>query len=172
MRDPQGVQYVIWQNRAVRFYRASRRLVFDRLFGPAAFTAYQALETLVKATLVYWDKTFVPEKAGHRLAGMLRAIENKVPSGRVDVVPRYFFADDLFRVVSRYPSSGLWIAIPPTFLDDLDSAVVGLVELVPFQFNSELSRILRGPRGTLRWIVTHRNTQSRRLQKHVLGRNG
>ena len=88
--------YVIWQNRAFRFYLGARLLFRHQQQAAAAYCAFQCLETLLKATLVYWDKSFAPTLAGHGLAPMLRAIRNKVPGAPKVSVPQYFVAGRRF----------------------------------------------------------------------------
>ncbi|HKJ92673.1 MAG TPA: hypothetical protein VJ957_05865, partial [Longimicrobiales bacterium] len=71
---PREENYVIWQNRAFRFYLAARLCQRNALFAPASFCGYQALESLLKATLVYWDRSFNPQGAGHGMAKLLRTL--------------------------------------------------------------------------------------------------
>ena len=149
MPSSSEVRYVAWQNRACRFYLAARVLHNQQLFAPAAFCATQALELLLKATLVYWDKSFRPEPTGHAIAKLLRSVRNKVPRGETFEAPRYFFEEQRYHATSRYPSGTKGIVVPATFLVDLDEMITTLVALVPFQHNTELKRALSGrdPRG-------------------------
>ena len=71
--------------------------------------------------------------------------ENTNIPGREDfIIPEYFIKNSHeYQTVSRYPepnSNGYWI--PGTLLFDLDRLFTELVEMVPFQFNSELYRTL------------------------------
>lgn len=71
------VEYVRWQNRATRFYVGARLLYSNDMFAPAAYCASQAIELLLKATLVFWDRSFNPEAAGHAMAKLVRSVRNK-----------------------------------------------------------------------------------------------
>src|SRR3990172_4939331 len=82
-------QYIIWQNRAYTYYIAARLLNMKRLYGPATFCAYQALELILKATLIFWDKSFIPDIAGHKFIKMIKAMKNKVPNGKSINIPEY-----------------------------------------------------------------------------------
>ena len=84
---PREVQYVIWQNRATRFYAAARLCYHARLFAPAAYSAAIALELLLKATLYYHDKSFVLKDAGHKFAKLTRMVSNKVPGAKSVEIP-------------------------------------------------------------------------------------
>lgn len=136
--------YVIWQNRAVRFYLAARLLALNELWSASAFCAQQALEDLLKATLIFHDKSFVPKRAGHKFTKMLRTLKNKVPNSQSVDVPQYFYYDNRFLSVTRYPAEEKLVGIPSSYLDDLDKTFVDLLVLVDFQFNTELKIILRG----------------------------
>ncbi|HLG43661.1 MAG TPA: HEPN domain-containing protein, partial [Nitrospirales bacterium] len=136
--------YIRWQNRAFRFYLASRVLAHNGLPGPMAFCAQQAIELLLKATLVYWDRSFQPTVAGHKFRTMIRTVGNKVPNGKGVLIPAYFFEDQRFLRVTRYPSPGRGVPIPHTLIVDLDRAFADFVALVPFQFNSDLIAAVKG----------------------------
>lgn len=136
--------YVEWQNRAVRFYLAARLLALNELWSPTAFCAQQALEDLLKATLIFHDKSFSPERAGHRFTKMLRTLKNKVPNSESVDVPQYFYRDNRIQLVTRYPVRGQMVGIPSSLLDDLDKSFADLLVLVDFQFNTELKGILSG----------------------------
>jgi len=142
--SPREISYVEWQNRATRFYLAARRLHSSDLHAPAAYCASIALELLLKATLVYWDKSFAPQATGHDMAKLGRILSNKVPNGAGFTVPEYFYTEQRYLVVSRYPNSGKGLGIPATFVYDLDWTFCCLVRLVPFQHNTELKRVLAG----------------------------
>jgi len=158
--------YIIWQNRAFRFYIASRLLANKELYGPGAFCGNQAIELLMKATLIFWDKSFIPEDASHKFKKMLYSIGNKAPIGKKLSVPEYLFADQRYQSVARYPSSSRkGIVIPSTFVEDLDSVFTDLVALVPFQFNSELLHALSGKEYKKLLTLRRGNKQMRRLRK-------
>ena len=160
-------QYVIWQNRATRFYIAARSLHHAGYHAPAAFCAVQALETLLKATLIYWVRGFSPVDVRHRLAAMCRMLRHRVPAAKGYGIPEYFYHEQRYYSVSRYPAKGKGLGIPASFINDLDAAFVPLVLFVPFQFNTELRRALQGkPRRAL-LDVRRGNKQLRALRKHL-----
>src|SRR3989454_6572495 len=165
-------EYVIWQNRAFRFYLAARVLYKARSFAPAAVWANQAVELLLKATLIYHDRSFKPEAARHRIAPMLRAISNKVRPKPSVSLPGYFYEDKRYQSVSRYPSGGRGLVIPASFLVDLDRSFRELIELVPFQHNTELRRHLAASNRSLRLQLTARNTQAAALRRFLRVRRG
>ena len=160
-------KYIIWQNRAYTFYLAARLLNMKGIYGPATFCAIQTIELLLKATLIYWDKSFKPEIAGHKISKMIKTIKNKVPNGKViDIVP-YFYSDKRYQSVSRYPAVGKGIGIPGTFINDLDNVFLKLVILVPFQFNSRLSQALQGYNKAELDILRKANNSMRALRRHI-----
>jgi hypothetical protein len=131
-----------------------------------AFCAQQAIELLLKATLVYWDKGFRPTVAGHKFQRMIGALGNKVPNGRMIHVPAYFYEDQRFLSVTRYPSSGKGVPIPHTLMVDLDRVFADLVALVPFQVgHSDLAVALRGVDRRALLSLRRRNLQMRRLRR-------
>lgn len=158
------LQYIIWQNRSVRFYLAARLLYLYEQFSVAAFCSNQALESLVKGTLVYWDTSFKPEDANHRMKAMLNTVQNKVQDGSTFEIPSYFYTEKRYQSVSRYPSNGKGLGIPASFLDDIDTAFLNLVCLVPYQFNSELVHILGGSRNKDLNILRRKNKSIRKLR--------
>lgn len=163
------INYVVWQNRASGFYLAARLLHKHGVWAPAAFSATQAIELMLKATLVYWDKSFQPESAGHAIAKLVRSIKNKVPNAQKFEVPGYFSHEARYHTVSRYPSaSKKGLLIPASMLYDLDSTILTLVSFVPFQHNTELKHILAGHDKKGLAILRHRNASIRSLRK-VLG---
>src|SRR2546422_11755299 len=74
---------------------------FRSALTPAALCANQAVELLLKATLIYHDRSFKPEAARHRIAPMLRAISNKVRPKPSVSLPGYFYEDKRYQSVSR-----------------------------------------------------------------------
>ena len=159
------INYVIWQNRASRFYLAARLLHRHELAAPAAFSATQALELLLKATLVYWDEAFDPKVIGHAIAKLVRAVRNKVPCARSFDLPRYFFHEQRYDTVTRYPAGDKGLLIPASLLTDLDAAFVALVGFVPFQHNTELKRALGGRDARALRILGRSNRNIRTLRK-------
>ena len=159
-------QYIIWQNRAFSYYVAARLLNVKQIYGPASFCGHQAIEAILKATLIYWDQSFSPNVARHKMAKMINAMKNKVPSGKTVDIPEYFFADQRYLSVSRYPTRGKGVGIPGTFINDLDDAFVKLVTLVPFQFNSKLLHTLQGDDLAYLNILRRANKSMRLLRRH------
>ncbi len=162
------LNYVRWQNRATRFYLAARLLYRHKQYAPAAFCGSQSIEIMMKASLVYWDRSFKPEDANHSLPKLGRMIGNKVPGGKGFVYPQYFSADARYHSVTRYPRSTFdFVMLPGQFLTDLDATHVGLVALVPFQFNTDLSRALSGRNRTDLGILRHRNRSIREFRRQL-----
>ena len=160
--------YIIWQNRAFRFYLGARLLYLNEQYAPAAYCANQALELLLKATLVYWEKGFDPVIAGHKVAKMLRAISNKVPNGESFSCPEYLWTDGRYLSTTRYPSqSGRGFGVPGSFLEDIDKTFNDLVLLTPFQWNSNLKQALRGRNRKNLLILRRRNNYMRNLRNNL-----
>lgn len=164
------IDYVVWQNRATRFYLASRLCYIRQLHAPAAYCGVIALELVLKATLVYHDKSFTSTHFRHSIAKLTRALRNKVPLGRTVELPAYFWHEDRYLTVTRYPTKGRGVVVPATFLTDLDAAFAALLKLTPFQHNTELKRILTRRRGTERTAITRSNAQIRSLRKFLNAR--
>jgi len=164
MIEHNETNYIIWQNRAFRFYLGARLLSFNEQHSPAAFCSTQALESLMKGTLVYWDRSFNPEEAGHKMTGMIKTIKNKVKDAHSFQCPEYFYLNKRFQSVSRYPANGKGLGIPATLLNDLDLVFYNLVKLVPFQFNSELKRALSGKYKKNLNILRKNNLQIKNLR--------
>jgi HEPN domain-containing protein len=161
------INYIVWQNRAFRFYLGSRLLYQKSLYSPAAFCSIQAIEALMKGTLVYWDKSFDPVAANHKIAGMIKSIKNKAKDAKSFHCPEYFYNENRYQSVSRYPANGKGLGIQASFLVDLDNAFYYLVSLVPFQFNSELKRVLSGKNKSELLILRRNNAQIRNLRKYL-----
>jgi HEPN domain-containing protein len=163
--------YLIWQNRSLRFYLGSRLCYLNGLASPAAFCAQQALELLLKATLIYSDRSFDPDTARHRFPAMLRTLENKVRGSHAVKIPEYFYSDRRYQSVSRYPTNdGKGVLIPATFLDDLDQAFCDLIALIPFHFNTQLVCVIDGRGLNARkslLILRRRNRQIRKLRRFL-----
>ena len=156
------IEYVAWENHAYRFYIGARLLYLNKVLSPAAFCAQQALELILKATLLYWDKGFNPKSIGHRGTSLLRATRNKVLRARSLTIEPYFFAGQRYQSHTRYPQGG--ILIPGKFLDDLDEAFYSTLSLVPFQFNSQLVNTLRRETKPELLILRRRNKRMRSLR--------
>jgi len=160
-------EYIRWQNRALRFYLGARLCFLYDLCSAAAFCAQQSLESLLKGTLVYWDQSCDPKLANHKSAKMLRTLRNKAKGATGQEIPEYFYAAGRYQTASRYPTSAPGIAIPKTFLADLDKAFSDLVQLVPFQFNSELWRLLASEDSRERRVLTDSNHQVGELARFL-----
>ena len=159
--------YVIWQNRAFRFYLAARLLWLNAQYSTAAFCGYQAIETLMKATLLYWDKSFDPEMTGHKLAGMIRTIRNKVKGAKQFECPKYLHFEKHYQAVSRYPANRKGFGVPASFLNDLDRVFRVLVEYVSFQHNSSLVNALKGKNRKELQILRRANGEIRQLRRSL-----
>ena len=137
------VNYVIWQNRAFEFYVGARSLYSQQIIGPTVYCAVISIELLLKATLIFFDRSFVPNDAGHNIDKMQRILQNKGPRGVLIEIPQYFLHEDRYLSLSRYPrDNGSGIGVPSSFLEDLDSVFADLVCLVPFQYNTMLRRTI------------------------------
>ena len=159
--------YVIWQNRAVRFYAAARLCYLNGLYAPAAYCAAITLELLMKATLIYHHKSFSPKEAGHALAALGRTIRNRVPSLRSFALPHYFVHEKRYLEVARYPRDGAGVYLPASFLHDLDDAFLKLLRATPFQHNTELKRILRDERSSEGKAITRSNREARSIRSFL-----
>lgn len=161
------IAYIVWQNRATRFYLAARTLYDRQLFSPSAYCTHQAVELIMKATLVYWDRSFKPLDVGHNLTKMVRMIRNKARGARQFSIPAYLSHEARFLRVTRYPTNGQGVLVPSHMISDLDQLVVELVSLVPFQFNSELRRAASGSDRPALLLLRKRNAELRRLRRHL-----
>ena len=156
--------YVVWQNRAFRFYVGARVLYGSKLYAPAAYTAAMAIELILKATLVYWDRTFVPTEGGHGVAKLTRMVKNKARGKPSIEVPTYFYHEQRYLMTTRYPTNGKGVLVPGTFLDDLDQIFADVLLLVPFQHNTELMHSLAGRTREALLHLRKGNKQVRRLR--------
>jgi len=160
-------EYILWQNRAFEFYLAARLLHQRKLYGPDAFCANQALELLLKATLIYWDRSFNPKQARHSFKKLQNGLNNKVRGADKVIIPDYFYYDRRYQCFSRYPKEAMGLGIPGTFLEDLDRVFCDLVHLVPFQFNSQLIQALGRSNNLNLLIMRRHNRQMRRMRKFL-----
>lgn len=164
---PGQLNYIRWQNRALRFYLGARVLYLRELYAPAAFCAQQALETLVKATILFHDPEWKPRSVRHDIGRALELLLRRVPGAAALHIPPYFYEDGRYQEVSRYPRAGDGLIVPDAFLPELDEAFATLLTLVPFHHNSGLVNLLsRGPRRELLHFSRH-NRQARRI-RHFL----
>ena len=161
------VEYVRWQNRAFRFYVPARVLVLtggkDMRFNSAAhFCGQQAIETLLKASVLYFDPSFAPKSARHDWSALLAKLKSY---GHSVSIPSYFHADQRMQTLTRYPSG--MIQQVPEFLQHLDSAFADTLLIVPFQRGTELEEALRLTRkGSFRYLP-RRNSRIRDIRAHV-----
>ena len=153
------VSYVRWQNRATRFYVAARLCHRQDSFIPAAYCATIALELLLKATLVHFDRSFRATDFRHSGTKLQRALRNKVPGARRITLPDYFFFEHRYIHVSRYPSADRGLTVPSTFIADLDEAFATLLVLTPFQHNTDLKKLLRVAKGPEYRSLSRSNAQ-------------
>ena len=169
--------YIAWQNRAFEFYLAARICCDKGLYAPTAFLSQQCVEQLMKATLLWWEPTFDPKKDGrHDLRSMSQMIQEKV-NGQANFSILDYFCDGKYQTLSRYPD-GRGFGAPR--LEDVDKLFADLIEMVPFQFNSQLFRTLLHPDAQTSPTKKARyknyyeelqrcNTQMGRLYNHVVG---
>jgi hypothetical protein len=123
---------------------------------------------LLKATLVYWDRSFDPEAVKHRFSSMLRIVAIKMRDKTPLNIPEYFYAEQRYQATSRYPRlGGQGLVVPGSFLSDLDEAFCNLVLRVPFQFNSELRNLLASRDSARRRILTKQNRHVRKLYRFL-----
>ena len=158
--------YIIWQNRAFRLYPAARTCWRKKFHTPAVFLSHQIVELLLKATLIYWDYSTDPKTYRHDLEKLLQSIKGNtdIPGRENFTIPEYFIKNSHeFQTVSRYPEpNGSGYVIPGTLLSDLDRLFTELVEMVPFQFNSELYRTLRRKE-----VCDHNYVELKRGNKYI-----
>ena len=162
---PQALKYIAWQNRATEFYVAARELYLLEMHWPSVYSAVISLELLLKGTLTYWDKSFQPLEAGHGMAKLCRMVGNKVKGAKGFRIPQYFFHEERYLNVSRYPRAGTGLGIPGCYLADLDVAFVKLISLVPFQHNTSLKRILSGRKTPQLKALSRANSCVRALRR-------
>ena len=165
----QDRDYIAWQNRAFYFYVAARACFHKGFLPPSAFLSQQCIEQLLKATLIWWDSSFEPRSAGHDLRKMSQMIREKVTSQSNFTVPEYL-CDGKYQSLSRYPApNGKGYLFPHTLISEVDCLFADLVEMVPFQFNSELSRALEKRQRYENWYVDLElnNEQMDRLREHA-----
>jgi HEPN domain-containing protein len=161
--------YVIWQNRAFHFYLAARLLCLNQHIVTADFCAQQSMELLLKATLLYHDKSFVPEAVGHRFNRMLNTLKNKVKNSGAVNIPEYFYYDDQYRSFTRYPSDKEGLFQPDNLLDDLDKCFYDLLVLVAYQRDTLLVKTLSNHEKLRKKLKTlsHRNQQIRNIRNYL-----
>lgn len=167
MLSPAEVHYVRWQNRAFRFYVPARVLVLSggelRSFNSCAmFCGQQSIETLLKATLAYFEPSTDPSIYGHNWPKMQAALENW---GCAIKFPEYLTSNSKIQTKTRYPS-GL-VPVCPTFLKDIDSAFADLLSVVPCHRHTELAAALKSSRSSSCRYLVRKNLQIRRIRKLV-----
>lgn len=172
--EERDLDYIRWQNRAFWFYVAARACFHKGIYAPAVFLSQQCVEQLLKATLIWCDPLFKPKKhGGHKLSKMAEMIQEKIPNQGEFTVPEYL-SDGKYQSLSRYPAPrGKGFGIPGTLVPDVDRLFVDLVEMVPFQFDSELFRTLaKREEGYENYYVEleRDNSEMERLRAHVVDR--
>ncbi|MFA5272442.1 MAG: HEPN domain-containing protein [Candidatus Omnitrophota bacterium] len=142
--------YVRWQNKATQFYIAARLLYFQDLISPSVFCAFQAVENLMKATILFYKGIPFAEGFGHALKKMEREINSQIikrisKKGRLKklAIPAYFVHENRFQALSRYPRVGKGIGVGGFVIEDLDQLMFDLLKVVPFQFNTLLLNEIR-----------------------------
>lgn len=162
------LDYVRWQNRAFRFFIGARVLLQHQLHAPAVYSAAISVELMLKATLIYWDRGFDPLDAGHGIAKLARMVRNKAKNAKHIQIPEYFYFEQRYLTVARYPSNGKGFFVPTCLLEDLDRIFTDLVVLVPFQHNTELKRALDGRNQKDLLALRKGNIQMRKLRRTLL----
>lgn len=164
-----NIDYVRWQNRSFRFYLGARLLLLNEMYSPACYSLVMSIELLLKATLIYWDKSFRPEDYNHNFNKLIKTLNNKVPNSRSLDVPEYFYAGDRYLTVTRYPSNDLGFLIPTRTLGDLDKCYADILMFVPYQFNTELINTLettKNPSNDL-CVLRKKNQQITRIRRFL-----
>ena len=137
------LSYVKWQNSAFQWYLGSRLLIFESHLRVAAYSTQQTIELLLKATLIYWDKNFKPKEMGHDFNVLLERLRKSVVGAGGFEIPGYLLR---YQSVSRYidEKNGNIMGFPDSliWIDDLDNCFCKFIELVPFQFNTNLVHML------------------------------
>ena len=133
----------------------------------------------MKATLQWWEPSFDPKKdGGHDLHKISEMIREKVPAQDNFAIPGYL-CDQKYQSLSRYPAGGLGFGVPFTLLSDVDRLFADFIEMVPFQFNSQLFWTLLypddqvSPAKKMKYknhyeALTLNNEQMKRLYTHVV----
>lgn len=145
--NKQWMNYVIWQNRAMRFYPASRLLHFNNLLSASKFCGFQAIETLLKGTVIHFDTDYNSKKqGGHKIKSIKAYLNQLVPKANAIEIPEYIYFEERYQILTRYPIDGKGIiAHPEEYLKDLDGIIVQLLALVPQKNACELHKILKNP---------------------------
>lgn len=168
MLQPHESDYVIWQNRAFRFYEAARLLHQNEMYAPAAYSAVMSIELMLKATLKYWRPTDDPKEHGHGIQRLANTVRNKVKNGKTfPVPPRYFFEEKRYLEVSRYPTSEKGVNIPFTFIADLDDVFFAALKLTSFQHNTELAKTLSTPTTKRCRNISRNNEHVREIRRFL-----
>ena len=170
--DTKEKKYAEWQNRAFHFYLAARLLYLNQHIVTAAFCAQQSIELMLKATLLYHDKSFVPEAVNHNFKKMMKILNNKVKnSGRI-IIPEYFYYDQQYQSFTRYPSNKEGLFLPDNMLNDLDKCFYDLLILVCCQTGTLLVKTLNPDNERLRKklnLFRRKNKQIASIRKFVRG---
>ncbi len=151
-----NLRYKAWQNHATRFYLGSRCLDLAGLHSSSVFCGFQAIENLLKATLLYYDPSFNPRQFNHNMERLIKEVEIKVPGakGQVSIQP-YLYYENRYQLFTRYPDDTCFkiIAHFRNYLKDLDCAFHDLLVLVPYQKNTELYKILKDQNKQIRFFL-------------------
>ena len=156
------LEYVRWQNRAFRFYPAARLLFLNEQHSAAQFCGQQAIETLLKATLMFFEPHTDPKRMGHDWGQMLKKLDRH---GHQLQIPEYFYTDRRLQTLTRYPSG--MIHRNPEFLSDLDSVFLAVLKVVPYQRRSELTEALFSKTGPTHRILFRKNKQIRSMRSFI-----
>jgi HEPN domain-containing protein len=164
---------LVWQNRAYRFYIASRSLTLSGPLitnSPRLFLGYQAIESALKSTLVFWDKSFDPISSGHSTNKMLKTYKNKVPKEYriLDSLPDCFTWTERYQSLTRYPRKDMFfLPVISNYLEILDPCFSEIIRSVPnTQWKPELCGTLKGKNIKELNCLRRRNSEMRNLRKH------
>lgn len=159
--------YIDWQNRSLRFYLAARLLFFHDQIGPSLINAQHCLALLLRATLLYWDESFVPESTLLEIAGMIRMVRRQVPGAEAFDVPPYFCTAKLFDSMGQQGGQNPEDMFKNIFLSHLDGVYYKLLTFVPYQQGSNLKKALSGALKKDLTILRRSNAQMKSLRKYL-----
>ncbi|MBN2141196.1 MAG: HEPN domain-containing protein [Desulfovibrionaceae bacterium] len=149
-------KYISWQNAAFDFYVSARLLIQQEILRAATFCSFQAIECLIKATLIYHVDGFEPKEFGHDLDRLQKELNKNVDSAKYFKIPDYFCYNKIYQQTSRYPDK-IFMVILDTLLEDTDRLFYELINLVPPRFETQLVAVLRNRECNLYKILSHEN---------------
>jgi HEPN domain-containing protein len=157
-------EYLSWQNSAVIFYISARLLWLKKIHMSAIFLAIQALENLLKSTLLCYVKDYNPLSSGHNLKKMTNILKNQVKNAKNCNMPSYFYKE-MYSIGTRYPDKYAAIYFGGNLINDLDRVFLDLMKLAP-QI-SFLNRILKEKNSNEYKIIKEKNLVIKKLESLV-----